>query len=951
MRRIVQRRILPIVMAALGASLLSARDLPSDPAIQTGTLANGVKWMWRQHDNPPGKMAVWIHVATGSLNETEQQRGLAHFLEHMAFNGSENFAPGELIPYFEGIGMKFGPDVNAHTGFDHTAFKLYLPDTTPEQFDKGMMVLSDYAFRLLLLPEEIDKERGVILSELTAGRGPQQRLRDLFFEQVFAGSRVSRRLPIGLEKIIKNATKADFEAYYRTWYRPESVTVMVVGDAAPDAYLPIIQKWFGTYRAPVPAQPPHTPELKPLAQDRALIFTDKEYSDGDVELHRLAPGRPPTTTVEQYRQELVEHLGSWIMRRRFSQRIKKGEATYRSARAATYNFLSDALLSSASATGKPEDWEKMLEELIMDIHRAREYGFLAPELALAKKELLADAERAVKTEPTQNARRFITRMNSHLNSHEPILSAAQELKLHRELLPTIDLKEVSAGFARNFAPGTFAYVLTLPDREDIALPTPEELLAAARAAEARRVEAPAWEEHPTEILAALPVPGKVVESVTDPDLGVTSAWLENGARVHHRFMDYKKDTVFVSITLAGGEIEETAANAGITTVAALALRQPATQRLASTDIRDIMTGRNIRVAGGAEGDTFTVRVVGSPEDLESGLQLAHALLCNGKLEQSAFDTWKQRALQRYEQASKLPRYHATKALIEIMSGGDPRQSMWEPEKIEAQSLQRSQAWLERLCKEAPIEVAVVGELPLEKAMPLIERYVGSLPPRPRSAARLDALRTLPRQAGPYARALTVDSITPQAMAIAGFLGCEGVNIADVRALNLAANILDSRLTKQVREELGLVYSIGAVNRPAVTYRDAGLFASGAPCAPGTSAAVAQQVAAIFTTFAESGPTAEELENAKKQIKNDLDTQLKEPRYWFSRLQALDLHKMRLEDLKDIPASYEAITAEQIVQVFRKYHRPDRLFEVTAEPLSSEKAAAPPKEEAATPSAP
>ena len=935
MRRLAYARILPITIAALCGPLLSARELPSDTRIQTGTLANGVKWMWRQHDNPPGKMAIWIHVASGSLNETERQRGLAHFLEHLAFNGSENFAPGELIPYFEGIGMKFGPDVNAHTSFDHTAYKLYLPDTTVGQFDQGMMVLSDYAFRMLLLPEEIEKERGVILSELTAGRGPQQRLRDKFFEQVLAGSRISRRLPIGLVKVIKNATEDDFKAYYRTWYRPENVTVMVVGDAPSAAYLPIIEKWFGEYEAAVPTQTSHTAELEPFTEERAFVFTDEEYSDGDVEVYGLAAGRPPTTTVEQYRQELVEYLGSWIIGRRFSERIKKGKATYRSARASTFTFLNDALLSNASATGRPEDWEKMLEELIMDVHQAREHGFLPQELKLAKRELLADAERAVKTEATRNARRFIMQMNRHLNSHEPILSAAQELELNRKILTTIELKEVDRAFAEHFTPGAFAYVLTLPQRDDLTIPSPDELLAAARAAEARTVSAPVWEQRPTEILDSLPQPGRVVDSKTDPDLEITSAWLENGVRVHHRFMDYKKDTVLVSITLAGGEIEETTANAGITTVAALALKQPATGRLTSTDIRDILTGMNINVSGGAEGDTFTLTVSGSPKDLESGLQLAHALLTDGKIETSAFDTWKQRTVQRYEQLVKIPRYHAVKALINIMSGGDPRRAMWEPERIEAQSVERSQAWLERLCRQAPIEVAVVGELALDAAMPLVERYIGSLPPRPRSAAHLETLRTLPRQAGPHKRSLKVESITPQAWAFAGFVGCESVEVADVRAMDLAASMLDSRLIKRIREELGIVYSIGAINQPAVTYHDAGLFASSAPCAPGTSGDVVDEVQAIFATFAEDGPTAEELENAKKQIKNRLDTQLKEPSYWFGQLQALDLHKMRLADMKDIPASYEAITAEQVTQTFRKYHRPERLFAVAAEPESTQ----------------
>ncbi|MCK4343616.1 MAG: insulinase family protein [Phycisphaerae bacterium] len=929
------RSITLLVTAVLVTQFAAAEKLPSDERIQTGTLKNGVKWMYRQHDLPPGKMALMIHVDTGSLNETEEQRGLAHFTEHMSFNGSENFPPGDLVPYFESIGMQFGPDLNAFTSFDQTSYMLFLPDTETETVDKGLMVLSDYAFRLLLLDEEIEKERGVILSELRAGLGPNQRLRDKFFERVFAGMHISERLPIGLEKVIKGATRSVFEDYYRTWYRPENVTLMVVGDAAPEPYLPQIEKWFGQYQAPVPSQPQKGPEFKLFAQERAFIITDPEHAKGNVDFYNIEPGRPAITTVAQARVELIEQLGSWIIERRFSERIKKGEASYRSAGANLMDLFHDGVLVNAEATGEPQDWEKMLEELIIEVNRAREHGFLEPELELAKKEFLANAERAVETEPTRNARGMIFEMTFSVNSGEPIMSAQQELDLLKKQLPTVTLGVVNKAFAAHFKPGTFAYVLTMPEKEDVKLPSEEEVLAAAKAAQARKTKALVWEDRPTELLEKEPTPGKVVESVTDEDLAISSAWLGNGVRVHHRFMDYKKDTVLLSITLAGGQIEETAENAGVTTVASLALQQPATNRLKSTDIQDILTGKKIRVRGGGQGDAFTVTVSGSPKDLEIGLQLAHALLTDGKIEQSAFDNWKENALQGYEAAHKDPRAVAFDAFLRTLSGNDPRLSylvLMPPEIIEAQSIARSQAWFDRLCREAPLEVAVVGEITLAEALPLVEKYIGSLPQRTRGAAQLDKLRELQRGPGPYERQVQVDTITPIDMVVYGFIGCEAKDIHDTRALNLAALTLDSRLIKRIREELGLVYSIGAQSVPSQTYHDAGFFFSGTPSQePGKGAEVAREIQAIFTAFAEAGPTAEELANAKKQKANELDTQLKEPHFWFRQLQHLDLHAIKLEDLKNINEAYQALTVEQVKQAFHKYHLPTRVFRIIAEP--------------------
>ncbi len=926
-------------LALLAASVLIAQSradeqLPSDDRVKTGQLDNGVTWMYRQHDNPPGKMALMINIDTGSLNETEEQRGLAHFLEHMSFNGSENFPPGELIEYFESIGMVFGEDVNAFTSFDQTAYMVFLPGTSPEEVDTGLMVLSDCAFRLSLLEEEIEKERGVILSELRAGMSARQRVRDQFIEQVFEGTRISQRIPIGLEEVIRNATRDDFEAYYRAWYRPERATLMIVGDAAPEPYLPLIEKWFGPYAAPLPAQPEQGPEFKPFTAERAIIISDPEYSRGDVDLYNVRPGRPATTTVELARAELIEGLGSWIMGRRFSERIKQGTASYRSAGAGVSNFMHDAILVNASAKGEPKDWEQMLEEVIVEVSRAREHGFTPRELELAKTEFIANSERDVRTESTRNARRIVRRMNRAVSAGEPILSAQQELDLLNRVLPTITLEEVSAAFAENFKPGTFAYMLTMPEKDDVALPSSDDVLAVARAAQARRTEAPREEQRQTELLPRLPAPGKLVESEFDEDLAITSGWLSNGVRLHHRFMDYKKDTVLLSITLAGGEIEETAENAGVTTIATLAIDQPATSRLSSTEIADILTGKNIRVGVTAQGDAFTVTVTGSPKDLETGLQLAHALLTDGKIEQSAFDHWKQGALQQYEMFSKMPQGAAVEALLDTISGGDPRRTIMSPAKIEAQSVARGQAWLERLCRAAPIEVAVVGELTLEEVRPLVERYIGSLPQRSRTAAHLDPLRKNQRGPGPYERNVSVETITPQAMVFCGFIGCDVQNVADVRALNLAANTLDSRVLKRVREELGLVYSIGATNRPSQAYENAGLFYSAAPCAPDKGNEVVQEVTALFQAFADTGPTAAELDNAKKQTKNNLDTQLQEPRYWFMVLRTLDLHKLKLDDLKHIEEAYLALTAEQVRDVFRKYHTPTRLVQIVATPAEA-----------------
>ncbi|MCP4590237.1 MAG: insulinase family protein [bacterium] len=932
-RFIAAMTVLSVSLLLSGAAY--AKSLPSDARIITGKLDNGVTWMYRQHDNPPGKMALMMHVRTGSLNETESQRGLAHFMEHMMFNGSKHFPPGELLKSFESIGMEFGADINASTGFDRTAYMLFLPDAESATIDKGLMALSDYAFGASLLEEEIDKERGVILEEKRTGQDYRERVRDKLWAELYEGSRLARRLPIGTEEVISGAPQSEFLDFYRTWYRPENTTLILVGDAKPEGVIPLIEKWYGEYRATVPHRSQEGPELKPFAKERAIVVSDPELARCTVMLETLGPGRPPTVTTDQWRTEVVEYVGSWIVGRRCEEKVQEGKASFLYAGASVYSLFNATMFVTCRAVGEPDKWSKMLEEIVVEVNKGLKFGFTQRELDLAKKEILADAERSLETEPTRNARRMTFQYLSRVNAREPISSAAQELELHKEILPTISLDEVNKVFREHFSSDAYAYAVQMPEKEGVTIPAREDVLAAARAAWGRKLEAPRENEVPTDLLASEPTSGKIAEQTADPDLKITNVWLENGVRVHHRYMDYKKDSVYVNIALAGGRIEETAGQVGLTEVAALAVQQAATSRLTSTNIRDLMTGKKVSVrTGRGPDDAFSISISGSPKDLETGFRLVYALLTDGQIEQSAFDTWRSGRLQRIEQNQTNLRYKAYEATADLLSGGDPRRVPLTKEVVEAVKLAEAQAWYDRLCGQSPIEVAVVGDIERDAALKLVAKYVGSLSKRKRSAAHLDNLRRLARPTGPLVRRVEVETISPQATASAGFIGCEGRNVDDARALDLAMNIMDSRLVKRIREDLALVYSIGAFSSPSWTYADSGRFMAGSMCSPENASRLAGEVDTMFKEFAEQGPTAEELESAKLQIANNLDSQMREPSYWLGVLRYLDLHHRSLDAQKHHKEAFVQMTAEQVQRTFSKYCTPERSFAVTAVPAKT-----------------
>lgn len=911
---------------------LTAEELPSDPRNLTRRLDNGVTWICREHAAPPAKLALLLHVRAGSLNETDAQRGLANFLQSLAFKGSENFSPDSLTAYFDSIGMKFGDDVNAFTSFDQTIYTLFLSDTTAATIEKALILLSDQAFRLSLTPEAIEQERALILEKRRAGGGPEQRLRDKLFTRLFAGSRFAERLPGGVEEVLKTAGRQQLLDYYRAWYRPDNTTLITVGDVRCDDLRPLVEKWFGQARTDAAPPPYHGPGLQPFTRERAIVVTDAEYDQGDVNLITLRPARPPTTTIDHARRDLIEQLALWLVDRRLTTLIEKGAARFHGASLSINNFFNDGVLVHAAAVGKPADWAANLTELLLAVRRARQYGFSQRELDRAGKEFLANAEQAARLETTRHAQELLTELAARRHAGEPALSAAQNVEMLKRLLPTITLADVNQAFADRFAPGALAYVLQMPDRPDVPVPTEDEVLATARAALEAPLE-PRQEPEPTELLAAEPRPGKLVESTLDPDLQITSGWLDNGARIHHRYMDHRKDAVFVTITLAGGRIEETADTAGVTETAALAFQQPATDRLTSTQISDLMSGKNIRVEIDVAEDAFTVVISGSPRDLEIGLQLAHALLTDGRVEGPTFERWKQFALQQLATAERMADFQAGQAVAQLLSDDDPRRTPWTTARVERRTQAAAQEWLERLCREAPLEVAIVGDVSLETAVPLLERYVGSLPARPRGAARLEPLRKIRRKAGPLESRVAVDTTTPRAMLYYGFCAADYADTDDARVLYLAAHVLSSRLTQRLREELRLAQVIQTQNVPGRAYRDSGLFLTAAICDAAQTDDALREIAALFNQFADDGLTAAELDNARRQWLDDLDQRMREPAYWIAVLRTLDLHQLKLARVKSAKDDLRNYSADQVRDAFRKYYTPDRTFRVVAKPAA------------------
>lgn len=929
-----------LVALAVAISLVGARGtadvaepLPKDPALVTGTLDNGLTYVFRKHGTPAGRVSIWLHVGSGSLNETEDSRGIAHYLEHMAFNGSTHFPPGSLVPFFQSLGLAFGRDQNAFTSFDQTTYLLALPDAKPETIDKGMLYLSDVAMRLSLLPVEIENERQIILEERRSRAGAQQRVREYIYERLAPESTFGRRLPIGTEQTIRSVTPTDFQEYYTRWYVPSNMIVIVVGDCEANVISASIQKHFaaGT-NVPRPAE--RDVGVKFQTTTRAIVATDPELTHADVSIVRIEPPRAPTTTVEAHRRDLAESIGIWAFNRRISAQLAEGKAPFLQSSVSVRQEARAIRLITAQASGKPGEWRRMLADLGINLQRARLHGFSEREVQDARASLISQAEEAAQREATLSARAILRQINGAVARREPIVSAAQRLELLKRLLPGITPTEVSQLFAANFDLTNVTFIAELPSGGDV--PSENDLMSLGRSALNVKPEREAEVARADSLLERLPAGGKIVESMEHAASGVLSGWLDNGVRFHYRFMAERNHEATIIITLAGGQIQETAASRGITEAAALGWSRPATSKLSSIQIRDLMTGRKVGVSGRADQDKLTLTVSGNSGELEVGLQLAYLLLSDPVIEPAAFEQWKETEAQRIASRKVQPAGALSEAVAAAFYPKDePRIRPLEVEQLRKMRLDAAQAWLKKIIAEAPIEVAVVGDVTQSAALGLVERYLGSLPVRERIGNKtLTDLRKITRSAGPISVERKINIRTRQALVMDGFFGTDIQNIPDLRLLTMAARVLSTRMNAVIREEKQLVYSVSASSQPASAYPGFGLFVARAPTDPAKAEALATALNEMYAVFAKDGPSEDEMAVAKKQIANLLDETMKEPDFWLSRLSVLDYRGLSLTDLTEAPAAYQQYTAREVRQAFARYYKPESRFRFVITPLDA-----------------
>lgn len=904
-------------------------NLPADPAITWGTLDNGLRYAIMPHAEPPERVSLRLLVQAGSLQETEDQRGLAHFLEHMAFNGSTHYPPGELIDYLQRIGMSFGADTNAHTSFDETVYKLELPRNSEDYLREGLQVMRDYAGELLLRDEEIERERGVILSELRSRDTVSYRAYVAHWEFLLGQTLLPQRFPIGLEEVIRNADRDDFVDYYRTWYRPERIALVVVGEVTPETMIPLIEEHFADLKAALPAH-----ESLPLGElsNPGLavhLHYDAEAPVTEVSLLSLRPFTELDDRAQRLRS-IQRAATNGILDRRLERLSRADGAVFTEGSAFHWDYLDFFEMSGIELTCPPENWAETLALAEQELRRALEHGFTESELAEAKANLQQSAVQALQTAPTRKSRSLSSAIADSLSEGKVFTSPEQDLALVEAALAALTPEHALAVFRDAWSdPDRFVLVSGNADVADAETALRETFEASQQVP----VEPPENAALEAWAYADWGRPGELQREIVLDTIEARQAVFTNEIRFNFKQTDFEANTVHVSVSFGGGRQSLPGYLNGLDWLAAETFVEAGLEAHRWDDVQRLMAGRNVSVnlSIGEAYQTLSGRT--TPDDLLTQLQLLAAYTLKPGWRSEALAPAQRRIAERYQELRHTPGGVLSNEVEQLISGGSPRFGYPAQDTIAAWTLDDVQRWLAPQLQHAYLEITVVGDLDYETAREAVAATFGALPQRSDAPApHNDAHRHAVFPRSLREATLGVKTTIPKAYALVYWPTQDMSDISRVRRLNVLSQVFDDRLRKTVREALGEGYSPYARHLASEFHPGYGYLMGLNIADPEKADEVTALMQQIGQELGQGNVTDDELLRAKEPLEKFLEEYLRSNRYWLSRvLEHSQAYPRQIAWAETIEADYAAITVEEINALASEYLHQAPALQVVIEP--------------------
>jgi zinc protease len=883
-RRLVLAALLASGMPAMAQDLKST--LPIDPQVVKGTLPNGLTYYIRPNKKPDNKVELRLAVKAGSILEDPDQLGLAHFMEHMNFNGLQHFEKNELVNYLQSIGVEFGADLNAYTGFDETVYILPIPTDNPGNLEKGFQIIEDWAHNALLTDKDINEERNVVLEESRMGKGAEDRMMKLYLPKYVSGSLYADRLPIGKDDILKGFKPDVIRRYYKDWYRPDLQAVMVVGDIDTATALKMIREHFGGLQNPPTSRKRDYIKATARTKAEAMVVSDKEAITANLQILFPLIEKKEDVTLADYRESIKRNLALSIVNRRLRELAQSPKPPFPYAAVGFEGWMHGAESFTASTVFSKDGVERPLNALTAELIRARDFGFTASELERAKAEVMAAMGKMYNERKTTASQQYIDEYVRNFLTGEAMPGLDNEFNYHKELVPGISLAEVSALPKTWMSTATTFSLITAPQKAELKLPTDAALLAMTQKGFAQKVSAPVEAAAITSILSKEPVPGKLSGQQEEEGLGATTYTFSNGVKVTLKTTDFKSDEILLTGTKKGGMSLYNAADKSSAQYAVPAAAAMGFGTLNPTQIEQAMSGKVATVKMSIGELEYTVEGGSSVKDFESMLQLLNLRMTSPRKDEELFDAFRMKQKQQLQFLGASPQVAFLDTAFKVLYKKNPLAPSPVPRAsdFDALKLDRSQAiYKEGFGNAAGYHFYLVGNVQPDVALPLLEKYVASLPATGAAPAfkdngvrPIDGVHKLDFKKG----------TEKQSLIISLFQGNAAYTEDFSMRTQAVAEVLNIKVIETLREKLGGIYSGGfqaEVDRDPYPHYQLVMYL---PCGPENVDKLITAANEEIEKLKATPIDAKELDKVKNQWREKYRVEVKENRFWADKLESV-----------------------------------------------------------------
>jgi zinc protease len=877
--------LLFLVTANLGISQTNLNEkLGSDPKLMTGKLENGLTYYIRENKKPEKKVELRLIVKVGSIMEDDDQQGLAHMAEHMAFNGTKNFKKNEIVSFLQDIGVGFGSDLNAYTGFDETVYILPIPTDKPGNINKGFQILEDWAHQVTYLDEDINNERGIILEESRLGKSGQERMFKKVYPELFKGSKYANRLPIGQDSIIKNFKPDAIRRFYREWYRPNLMAVVVVGDINPNDALQLVRKHFAELKNPVPERERTYASVPPYQQSHAMIATDKEATGYNFSLNYPAVPDKPSVTIGDYRQDMIKNLYTTMLNTRYRELTQKENPPFLYAFSGFSSYARGYESFNAQTSTGTNDIRKGADAMLEEIERVKRFGFTAAELERAKKNTESSYEKMWNNRDKEESENYAYEYIDLFTNETPSPGINNEYQYVKQLLPGITLEEVNSVTEKfKQEQNRFVYIMGPESSPGVILPSNSDMLALLDSKAKADIKPYEEKAVAANLMSKEPKGGKVVTIKKDAVLGTSELTLSNGVTVTLKPTDFKADQIIMSGTRFGGFNGYGLADKYSAENTTAVIGAMGAGEFSPTDMRKVLAGKTASVSPVISPTTDGFRGSSSNKDVETMFQLLTLYVTEPRKDTSLFKSFIQRNKAQFQMMGANPQFAFIDTFIHVAFNGNPLRQTAVPksENYDKISFDRvMQIYNERLGDITGMHFIIAGSFKENEMIPFIEKYMAGLPAGTKKTNYTDnKVRPVKgKKTFTYYKGKEQKSLI-----LAIYSGETAYSPELSMKMGALSEIINIKIIEEMREKIQGIYGGGTNGSlTKVPYQEFE-FVLQLPCGPEKVDTLLKEFEKELSAIAAKGPEQNYLEKVKKQWLEGYRTDMKTNEFWLTKL--------------------------------------------------------------------